>query len=178
MNDSSEPRVVGSITRREAIKRSAVVVGGAAWAAPVVTSLASPAFASSPPPYGECTDTYKFSIKYGSTTFVAKELGTNACKPKGWDEAAERLSADGRVPNATPGITVTWNYKGDKRRALITLPAGCTLLDGDAKARRKKKSKNPVECSDVVGMASAPGRYVVRVSKRRIAWIHGVICVI
>jgi len=177
MTHSSTPMPGGSITRRDVIKRSAVV-GGAVWAAPVVTSLAAPAFASSPPPYGECTETYRFSIKYGSATFAVKELGASGCVPKGWAEAKGALSPDGRVAGIPEGVVVTWNYKGDKRRALIELPPGSTLLDGDATARRKKKSRKAVECSDVVGMASAPGRYVVRVSRRRIAWIHGVVCVV
>lgn len=69
--DSGIRRELG-ISRRDLLKRGAVVGGTLIWAAPVIESLAAPAFASTSPVVGSCcqcegTDSHGNTVSYALT---------------------------------------------------------------------------------------------------------------
>jgi hypothetical protein len=164
------------LSRRDLIKRGAVV-GGVVWAAPVVSSMASPAFASSPPP-GGCTDKYRFKIDYEETTFdtpSSPSNGDQACLPDDWAYVPNTIGSDGSIPGHAGSVTVQWNYNGSAKCALITLPPGAILLDGDAKAGAVQGGT--VECDDAEPVVGSGNQYVVCLSRREISNVKGVICV-
>ena len=165
------------LSRRDLIKRGAVV-GGVVWAAPVVSSMANPAFASSPPPPGDCTDKYRFQVDYGETDFKAPTNPANGnqdCLPDGWAGVAGSVGADGSIPGHAGGnITVEWDFNGLERCAKITLPAGCILLDGDAKAGSSQGGT--LQCDDAEPVVGSAATYVVCLASRDISHIKGIVC--
>lgn len=163
------------LSRRDLIKRGAIM-GGVVWAAPAVTSMASPAFASSPPPNG-CTDKYRFKIDFGSTTFSTPtnpDNGNQECLPDDWDSVTGVVGSDGSIPGHSGKITVEWGLNGDDNCALITLPVGCVLLDGDAKAGAT--NGGTLQCGDATPVVGSANQYEVCLASRDISHIKGIVC--
>jgi hypothetical protein len=164
------------LSRRDLIKRGAIM-GGVVWAAPAVTSMASPAFASSPPPNG-CTDKYRFKIDYGMDSFDTPSSPSNGnqdCLPDDWANVPGTVGSDGSIPGASGKITVEWDYDGTDRCALITLPPGVILLDGDAKAGATQGGTS--QCDDADPVVGSANQYKVCLSSRGISHIKGIVCV-
>ena len=165
------------LSRRDLIKRGAVV-GGVVWAAPVVSSMANPAFASSPPPPGECTDKYRFQIDYGKTTFdtpTDPTKGNRDCLPTTGPlfPAQSALMAAFRGMQAarslSSGVTAA---KKIVRRSPFLLAASCS--DGDAKAGSSQGGT--LQCDDAEPVVGSANSYVVCLSSRDISHIKGVVC--
>jgi hypothetical protein len=79
----------GGVSRRDLMKRSAVIGGALVWATPVVQSVTAPAFAGTPGedgcPEGKVTHRFKFQVDEDNC-----ENGNNVgggCSFPGWDEA-------------------------------------------------------------------------------------------
>ena len=164
------------LSRRDLIKRGAIM-GGVVWAAPAVTSMASPAFASSPPPNG-CTDKFRFKIDYGQTSFSTPSSPSNGeqdCLPDDWANVPGAIGSDGSIPGHAGGkITVQWDYNGSNKCALITLPPGCLLLDGDAKAGSTQGGT--LDCDDADPVVGSANQYVVCLTRRSFSNITGIVC--
>lgn len=141
---SEDIEATGGLDRRDFIKRGAVV-GGLVWAAPLVQSLGSPAFAQEGTVGGEeeCDDFYNFKIE-GNWAFVECTIGQGdeQCTPAHWEQGAGQCVThvlyNGTTRTLTGSIgthgTMTVVFSADGKVATISLPAGCDFLSGDAKA--------------------------------------------
>jgi hypothetical protein len=137
----------GGLSRRALIRRGAII-GGVVWAAPVVQSMTSPAFAAgSEVTHDPCTAT--FFVKYHLPTsehrfgFWSGTEGTGrwSCRPPSYDAAIKpSLTGKGHA-KAAGGALVSWaNVAGagnitavyvPKTRCLtITPPGSCRLFEG------------------------------------------------
>lgn len=124
-----------SISRREVIKRGALV-GGAVWAAPSVMKL-SPAYGQQEPSPGcICPNQGQslFKIQYeipsapGALTQVPVQPDPT-CEPGCWDVAAE-VSAPGKTPSSTnwDGSTATVTFKSNQ--TMVSRFSNCGSTDG------------------------------------------------
>lgn len=117
-----------SVTRREVLRRAAIV-GGAAWAAPVIQSISTPAFAQVTP---RCISGC-FWVKWDPTEpcVDAGGQGSITCPNCLTDEG---LTQD---PGGCPCIenNVTTEPCGDPATGTwtLTLPPGCTFHGGGSK---------------------------------------------
>lgn len=112
-----------SVTRREVLRRAAIV-GGAAWAAPVIQSITTPAFAQVSPACRGC-----FAVKVESSGVCEDINGTIHC------------------PDCRPGLPQSQSPGGcgcgfrvvfedcdpGSGAATLTLPPGCTFEGGFSK---------------------------------------------
>lgn len=69
MAEQSDSEARRGISRRDLLKRGAIVGGTLLWAAPVVESLAAPAFASTSPVFQSCCECA--GTKNGNTVYYA-----------------------------------------------------------------------------------------------------------
>ena len=146
---SDDIETTGGLDRRDFIKRGAVV-GGLVWAAPLVQSLGSPAFAQEGTLGGEeeCDDFYNFKIdgvnESGGTPFFDEcTIGVgDDCEPTvHWEDADQCVGQGGNWDPGTRTLSINFTHGllsvtfGENfRSATITLPDNCELLAGDAKA--------------------------------------------
>jgi hypothetical protein len=126
MPDQARPDLRDGLSRREVLKRAAIV-GGVAWAAPVIQSITTPAFAQVTPPGckagcfwvkvdpgGVCEDA-------NGTVTCPSCLGGATQEPGGCPCVAG-LVTEG--PQECTGPEDGWT--------LAPLPAGCTFLGGNS----------------------------------------------
>jgi hypothetical protein len=163
MNDHVETPV--GVDRRDFIKRGAIV-GGMVWAAPLVQSLGSPAFAQGGTNGDEqCTYYCNFKVEKvgGIWTFVDCELGEGNCPTSHWALGSECcvVNSGGTASSATGTInnkgTITILFSGtDQSVATISFSSSnCKLLDGDAKAGSINSPSQSVECFDFTPSGSS-----------------------
>jgi len=166
--DNSTMTGYGGLDRRTLLKRGAVVGGAAVWATPVVQSLAAPAWAAGSP---GCTHVYRFKYDVEEGKWDSGAALGQTCVPEGYGDADPVLPG-GHIPGHTGAIAII--VSDDGRSAEISLPPGCVLLDGDAKAG----AKNNLECEDAVPAGTEGGRnvYEVTLPSKDISHIAGVIC--
>lgn len=137
---SAEPT---DVSRRDMLRRSALVGGALVWTAPAVQTLASPAFAAgSPREENQCVVFYRFKLNVsdGAFVFEAEECGGNlpgGCVPDGYGDDS-RLCPTGYNPTTgaltfSDGLVVTLRLSTDGQCATLSLPAGCQALDVDLK---------------------------------------------
>jgi hypothetical protein len=108
------------VTRREIIKRAAIA-GGVAWAAPVIQSITTPAFAQTTP---RCTaGCFWVKISPDEPGGCVDANGTVFCP--------DCLQGNTQSPDGCPCVVnlVTQNCEW----TLAPLPAGCTFLGGYSK---------------------------------------------
>jgi hypothetical protein len=174
MSDSFETPV--GVDRRDFIKRGAIV-GGMVWAAPLVQSLGSPAFAQGGTNGDEtCTTFYNFKVeKEGENwTFVGCSLGAQDCETTHWDQGVPNCvqHVSGTPSSVTGQIgqygTMTITFGEDGKTATIAFGDDkCQLLDGDAKAGLTCTNFVPDPDGDV---------YVVNTGTFDISNIVGTVC--
>ena len=129
------------LDRREVIKRGAIL-GGVVWAAPVIQSIGSPAFAITPTPVETPTPTPEaqnmsfiaavvtcngitYRVKYEDGDGWDDEPGPpdehpSSCTPAGWSDATPENGGD-------LGFQV---YVDDDGQWVLFVPEDCDLLDG------------------------------------------------
>lgn len=167
------------MSRRDLMKRGAVVGGTLMWTAPAVQMLSRPAFAQapgSPGGQGDCTNLFRFLFNVnGSGTGGSFDTGNGDadCKPANFDGITNVVSTTGAIPNNHGFVLITMV---NARTATISLPGNCLLLSGDAKAG--SSSGGTVECKSAGGRQVINGRnvYTVALSQREISNIKGIIC--
>lgn len=93
----------GGLSRRDLIKRGAII-GGVAWSAPIVQGIASPAFAADGSPGGgECTDYFQFKADWNGSGFDF-DTDQNANLPKC---EGEEPAGWGTYPDGSNKIVLT-----------------------------------------------------------------------
>lgn len=134
------------IDRRDFIKKSAIV-GGMVWAAPMVSSIGSPAFAFTGNVIENCNKFFQAKFEVDDLRFddcnLPDEVETNAdCLPDGWD-GEDRIcvpSTFGGTTQTTVACSGTQTLSAevvmvDGRKAVkFTLPPNCFTEGADAKA--------------------------------------------
>lgn len=160
--------------RRTLLKRGAVVGGAAVWATPVVQSLAQPAFAA-----GSviCVNSFRFKYELlegggGRFSNGVPDPGSTAasCLPADFATTTDTVGDDGSIPGHSGSVVITLV---DGSKALISLPAECILLDGNAKAG----GKDNLECEQASFVGRIDGRNVYQVDLvKDISFVGGVIC--
>lgn len=153
----ADPRSPGSYTRREAIRRAALLGGTMVWAAPTLQQVgmrAAAAVSPPPPPPPPPSNFYgisfvAFVFKCGSTYHKAKyDAETGAWEDvesknndKGLANCAQIDRWTDAIPlpspyNAPPGKSAIGAdpvvVDGEAYEVTFTLPSGCTFEDGSA----------------------------------------------
>jgi hypothetical protein len=123
MPDQARPDSHDGVSRREILKRAAIA-GGVAWAAPVIQSITTPAFAQVSPFCTGC-----FAVKVDDTGACEDQNGTTFCprctlptaQTPGGCGCGFRVDMEPCDPETGTG---PWT---------VTLPAGCTFHGGFSK---------------------------------------------
>lgn len=160
------------LSRRDVLRRGAVVGGALVWTTPLVQSLAGPAFAQAVPSRRideNCDEIFQFKMDGTFTTF--SNGAAPDCVPTGYNkDALNFVSPSGVIPNNHGTIRIS--VQG--RTATITIPSSCTLLDGQAKAGSINGAN--LECEDATPVLNSPGVYTVTLPTKDISFVAGVIC--
>lgn len=163
----------GGISRRDLIRRGAVV-GGVVWAAPVVQSLAAPASAAEGSPSGgECTNYFRFKFNWNGTTFVP-DGGTSL---PGGDDCAIQGFADYPLGNdKVLLIGMNLDRRGNPRTVKVEDKPGdnqdCVVVLLEVKAGSKASVGADMVCaSDVDGDGT-----VSTATGKAISYVAGIIC--
>lgn len=174
MSDEIDTPDQSGLSRRDVIRRGAIVGGALVWTTPVVQSLAGPAFAQAEPSRRvdeDCDEIFQFKLEGPFTTFSSGQAPD--CAPTGYDPNGTNFVSGpniaGVIPNhGTISVVVTG------QTATITIPADCTLLDGQAKAGAL--NGGTLECEDAAPVPGDPGVYTVTLPTSDISFVAGVIC--
>lgn len=135
--------------RRDLLKRGAVVGGALVWTAPLVQTIASPAFAATSPggqevcPDGTGTRTTLFRVEGGPGNFLFTSPTGGNCQQL----PASQTSA----VNTIVGLTATFTGQ----TAVITVPAGFALVDQLIKASNDCLTGRDVTVRSVAGPAGS-----------------------
>lgn len=118
------------LSRRSLMKRGAIVGGALVWAAPMVQTIARPAFAAtSPPPTPGGISFVALIINCGGTTYRIKfDAGatTPECGTTFAADACVNQLQPGNVASGCPsGVTATW----DPNSGVTVSLGSCTLTD-------------------------------------------------
>lgn len=167
------------VSRRDVMRRGAVVGGSLLWATPVVQSLGGKAFAQAQPgsPGGQedCDELWRFKIdreENPNGDFDSGDGGTD-CKPDGYSSVTNLVTGTNWVGNIGGHGTVTVDFDpADDRCAKITITGDCELLDGDAKAG----SNANLECDVADPVVGFDNVYRVCLNSKGISHVSGVIC--
>lgn len=81
--DENLPEGPSGISRRNLLKRGAIAGGTLMWAAPVITSMASPAYAASGKSPGTCAACYCFNGSKSNPSPSATSLTGDECSDNG-----------------------------------------------------------------------------------------------
>ena len=120
----------------------------------------------------DCDEVFQFKIDGAFTSFSSGEAPF--CSPTGYDKNAKNFVA-GRTPRvSSPTATARSRSLSLAGTATITIPADCTLLDGQAKAG--SPNGDTLECEDATPMPGGSGVYTVTLPTRNISFVAGVIC--
>lgn len=167
MTEEEQMHTGGGISRRDIMKRSAVVGGAMVWATPLVQTMARPAFAQVGTPEFvnssfvalviNCDDDDDIRVKWESNDekddgeFV--DPGPDECPHTG--SAAECIcEMEETWTNATKdstGAGITFTISDDGSTVTFNLPEGCTFVDG----RAKDGSDQCREAGEDVGTSTA-----------------------
>lgn len=166
-----EPHTPGSYSRREAIRRAAVLGGTMVWAAPAIQQVGMRAAAavSPPPPPPPPSNFYgisfvAFVFKCGSTYYKAKydaEAGSwedvesrnndkglaNCAQIDRWTEASPLPSPYNAPPGKGPIDASPVVVDGEVYEVTFTMPTGCSFRDGSAVVKGGASTGDDNGCS-------------------------------
>ncbi len=140
MDDDNTSEGTGGLSRRDMLRKSALVGGTLVWVAPAVQTLAAPAFANGSTTPGDQPCKYKFGLKWNKDAdddgvhYEANYGGQSSCYPVGYTgPGSGDPIALGSPGAATTSITLT-GPNPDLYLGTVTASQGtgdCFILDFD-----------------------------------------------
>jgi hypothetical protein len=126
-------RTTGSgLSRRDALKRGAII-GGAAWTAPMLQTISAPAFAQASP-ISTCTDLFVVQIEQGAHVCAGPGFGGRDCLGENSVGTGGAANGCGKLASIVENADGTWT---------VTLAQGCEFTAGFSKCG---SPTNPAGC--------------------------------